>query len=116
MHQMTINLEKSLVQQFPSFMDVIRASVYDCGIPFKNIAVELDMTVSELSRRLSPSDDLPFKLDCLPLLISVTKDYRPIYWLVESFVENADTKRNRAVNELTKLMPQIHALLNQVGK
>ena len=58
---MTIDLDQSLTQQFPEFMDAVRASVYDCGRPFKAIAADL-------------------------------------------------------VDQLTKLMPQIHSLLATVSK
>jgi hypothetical protein len=116
MQQLTISLENSLTQQFPQWMDVVRASVYDCGRPFKVIAADLDMSVSELSRRLSPADNLPLALEDLPKLLGATGDLRPVYWMVESFLEDDTAKTKRAVDQLHKLMPQIHSLLNQVSK
>lgn len=115
MQQLTIKLEQSLTQQYPNWMDVVRASVYGCGRPLKAIAADLDMSVSELSRRLSPSDQLPLAAEDLPRIITATNDLRPVYWLVEKFLENDDTRRARAVDEMTRLLPQIRSLLEQVA-
>lgn len=114
MQQLTIKLEISLKQQFPDWMDVVRASIYDCGRPFKAIAADLDMSVSELSRRLSPSDSLNLSCEDLPKIVQATGDLRPIYWLVETFLEDDDSKRQRAIDQLSKMLPQIHNLLAQV--
>lgn len=116
MQQLTIKLEHSLTQQFPNWMDIVRASIYDCGRPFKAIAADLDMSVSELSRRLSPADALNLTMDDLPKIVQATSDQRPVYWLIETFLENDDAKRKRAVDELTRLMPQVHQLLATVAK
>lgn len=114
MQQLTISLDRSLTQQFPNFMDVIRASVYDCGRPFKGIAADLDMSVSELSRRLAPEGDIALLLKNLPELIRATGDKRPVSWLVESFFIDDETKQKRVVDELSKMLPQLHELLKQV--
>lgn len=116
MQQLTINLEQSLTQQFPNWMDVVRASVYGCGKPFKSIAADLDMSASELSRRLSPDGDIPALMEHLPKLIETTGDHRPIYWLVERFMENDATKQKRVVDRLSKILPEVHNLLAQIQK
>lgn len=112
--QLTINLDQSLKDQFPNWMDVVRAAVYDCGRPFKAIAADIDMSVSELSRRLSPVDTLPMTLEDLPKLLKASGDLRPLYWLVEEFLEDDESKTKRAVDTLTKLMPQLEQALRQV--
>jgi hypothetical protein len=112
--QLTIKLENSLTQQFPNWMDVVRASVYDCGRPFKAIAADIDMSVSELSRRLSPVDTLSLSIEDLPRIMRATGDIRPLHWLVESFIEDDDSKQKRVVDQIAKLLPQIQGLLNQV--
>lgn len=116
MQQLTIKLEQSLTQQFPNWMDVVRASVYDCGRPFKAIAADIDMSVSELSRRLSPVDTLPLNLEDLPKIIKATGDLRPVYWLVELFLEDDTSKQKRAVDSLSRMLPQIHSLLAQIQR
>lgn len=111
--QVELPIDSGLVDQFPEFRDVIKASVYSCGRAFKSIAADMDMSVSELSRKLNdnPSDPVNFPLHRLPELMKATGDMRPIYWLVESFIEDPESKRKRAINELSKLMPMVAQLV-----
>lgn len=116
-NQVEIDFVGGLVDQFPEFNDVVRASVYSCGRTFKSVAADLDYSVSELSRRLSenPNDSIgAFPLKKLPDLIRSTNDKRPIYWLIEFFLEDKSVKRQRAMDELTGLLPQIAQLLKTV--
>lgn len=113
MRQVEINFAAGLTEQFPAFRDVIKASVYGCGRQLKAVAADLDMTSSELSRKLgdNPNDPVNFPLNLLPDLIAATGDKRPLYWLVERFLEDTTTKRTRAVTQLAEMMPQLQALL-----
>lgn len=113
MRQVEINFEAGLTEQFPDFRDVVKASVYGCGRPFKAIAADLDMTSSELSRKLgdNPNDPVHFPLHMLPDLLRATGDKRPVYWLVETFLEDEEVKRSRAVAQIGELLPQLQALL-----
>ena len=91
--------------------------VSGCGRPLKAVAADLDMTSSELSRKLSnnPNDPVHFPLDCLPELITATGDLRPIYWLIEAFLDDADAKRKRDLEELSALIPRLQRLVHSVG-
>lgn len=115
MMQVELNFEAGLLEQFPRFRDCVMASVHGCGRPLKGIAADLDMSVSELSRKLAdnPNDNVNFPMHLLPELIKATGDKRPIYWLIESFLEDSDTKRKRSLDQLVSIMPQIEALLKQ---
>lgn len=115
MRQLSLTLERSLIQQFPSFRDVVRAGVYDCGRQFKAVAADLDMTSSELSRKLAdnPADPIHFPLQLLPDLIRATGDKRPVLWLVEAFLDDPEAKRQSAVDRLDKLLPEIAALVKE---
>lgn len=116
--QLSIEFEAGLLDQFPDFRDVVRASVYSCGRAFKIVAADLDMSVSELSRKLSdnPNDPVNFPLHRLSELIVATGDKRPVYWLVEKFLENADAKRKRSLDQLSVLLPQIESLLKSAAQ
>lgn len=56
---------------------------------------------------------------CLPLatgvstngIIESTKDVRPIYWLVEKFIQSPDAQRTQAIAQLAELMPTIQGLV-----
>ncbi len=114
--QIELNFDAGLVDQFPNFLDCVRASVYGCGKPFKVIAADLDMSSSRLSRMLNEADpNLNFPLHRLPDLIQATGDDTPIRWLVEKFCEDPEAKRKRVVAELSKTLGKVQALLQQAG-
>lgn len=117
MKQIELDYKGSLLQQFPEWRDVVKASVQDCGKPFKNIAADMDMSTSELSRRLSdnPNDTLKFQLYRLDDLISVTEDLRPIYWLIEKYCQDTAARQKQALSDLVHIMPRIEQLLKDAS-
>lgn len=117
MNQLTIDFQPGIVEQFPAFMDCVRASVYGCGRQFKAIAADLDMSVSELSRKLAenPADNVNFPLQLLPQLLASTGDVRPVLWLVCRFLNDPDAERTRAMRELGSLLPLVRGLVEKSG-
>lgn len=115
--QIEISFAPGLTQQFPTFQDCVKASVYDCGRAFKTIAADLDMSASELSRKLAdnPNDPVHFPVHRLPDLIRATGDVRPLNWLNETFFENAEAKQRRALEELATLARGLPDLLKRAG-
>lgn len=115
--QIDLNFEGGLVDQFPRWKDMVKASVYDCGRAFKAIAADLDMSVSELSRKLAdnPNDPVNFPLDRLTELIEATEDYRPILWLAEKYLDDAESKRKRAIDHIVSQLPALMQALKVAG-
>lgn len=115
--QLEIDFEPGLLEQFPEFLDVVRASVYGCGKQHQLIAGALDMSPSLLSRKLAknPNDDTKFPVDLLPDLCAATGDHRPIYWLIERFMENTEQKRERAIAQLPELVDRLMAVCKAAG-
>lgn len=115
MHQIEINFEAGLREQFPNFAECLRASVYSCGKPFKNIAADLDLSSSVLGRKLSEADDMHFPAYLLPELMTATEDFRPIYWLIEAFCQDAGAQREQAIDSLVKMMPELAKTLKLIA-
>ena len=107
-----------VTEQFPNFQDVVYASVYSCATSrqFKAIAADLDMSPSELSRKLvnNPNDPVHFPLKRFPELLRATGDLRPVYWLMASFLENDESRQRRAVETIERYMPMIESALKQL--
>lgn len=116
--QIEIDFEAGLTARFPEFGDCLHASVHGCGRQFKAVAADMDMSSSDLSRRLAnnPNDQVYFPARRLPELIAATGDLSPIYWLIERFVDAPEAKRRRAVAELSDLIPRLQRLLEQSGE
>ena len=43
----------------------------------------------------------------LPDLLDATNDFRPIFWLVEKYLDDADAKRKRAVDQVLTQVPAL---------
>lgn len=116
--QIELDFEGGLLDQYGSFSDVLSASVYGCGRPFKHVAADLDMTASKLSRMLAnnPNDNIHPPGDRIDDIISATGDLRPVYWLIERFIEDADIKRKRALDQVSKMLPQLESLLKAASQ
>lgn len=115
--QLEIDFTPGLTERFPEFADCLKASVYGCGKAFKVVAAELDMSASELSRKLAnnPADNVNFPAKLLPDLVEATGDLTPIYWLIEKFLEDAEARQRRAMSELCQLVDVLHVKLKQAG-
>lgn len=77
----------------------------------------MDMSASELSRKLSgnPDDSRRFTLDDLEHYIKSTGDTTPVYYLVEKYLEDDGVRKQRALAELLKCAPQFMALIKQAA-
>jgi hypothetical protein len=116
-HQMTLDFVPGLAERHATALDCIRASAYSHRHPLKTIAADMDISQSELSRKLSgnPDDPRRFSVDDLETFIKATGDTTVIYYLIEKYLEDDGIKRDRALAELVKLGPQLAALLKQAS-
>jgi len=114
-HQMSIDFEPGLAERHQSALDCVRECAYTHKHPLKTLAADMDMSQSELSRKLAhnPDDPRRFTLDDLEKFLTATGDMTPIYYLVEKFLEDSDLRQRRALAELVKLAPQLAALIKQ---
>jgi len=116
-HQMTLDFTPGLAERHASLLDCVRECAYTNRSPLKTVAADMDMSQSELSRKLSgnPDDSRRFTLEDLERFIVSTGDVTPIYYLVERFLEDEALKQQRAMSELLKLAPQLSALIKQAS-
>lgn len=114
-HQMSIDFEPGLAERHQSALDCVRECAYTHKHPLKTLAADMDMSQSELSRKLAhnPDDPRRFTLDDLEKFLAATGDMTPIYYLVEKYIEDSDLRQRRALAELVKLAPQLAALIKQ---
>lgn len=112
-NQMTLDFEPGLTEKHPHLLDCIRATAYTHRNPLKTIASDMDVSQSDLSRKLAgnPDDPRRFSVDDLERFLVATGDVTPIYWLIERFLQDEKKKQDRALNELAKQLPGILALI-----
>lgn len=111
--QLSLDFEPGLTERYPRLIDAVRAQVYQCGKALKVIAADMDLSQSDLSRKLAENDGDPRRLsvDEFERLIVATDSHLALHWLVEKFLESADTRRDRALTELQRQLPAFMALL-----
>lgn len=113
--QLELDFEPGLTAKYPRLIDLVATVIHTSPKGQANIAKELDIQPSSLNKMLNHGDDLPryFPLDKLPDLIAITDDRRPVYWLIERFLEDPETRQRRAIDELSALLPQVKQLLDR---
>lgn len=116
--QMTLDFTPGLTARFRSLRECVSGAVYACPRGLSAIAAELDMSPSELTKRLNPdgSEPRPLRVDDLEKIIRATGDNTPIYWLIEQFLRSDEARRSSAINQLSQMLPQLERLLSEVRK
>lgn len=110
--QHTLNFEPGLSERWRSLKACVRERVYGHMRPLKAIAADMDLSESELSRKLAdnPADQRNFSCDDLEAYIAKTQDVTPIFYLIEKYAVNPEVKRAYAAAELARALPEILAL------
>lgn len=115
--QLTLELNLGLLQRYRTLRECVHHVALDYPKGMKALAAECDMSPSELTRRLSPSDGDPRSLDVdlMVRIVEATADHRPLHWLVARFVPTEQDRRTAAVDELTTMLPRLAELLAAAG-
>ncbi len=113
--QFTLDFEAGLTERFKTWESILAAAVYASRKGLNSVASDLDMSPSELTRRLNPdSDDArPLRTKDAVGIIRSTEDLRPIYWLIESFLNDPESLRQEALSRLPGLLAAVQAAIEQ---
>lgn len=118
--QFPLVFEPGLVANYKRLEDVVAAVVYAAKGGVDGVAPSVDMSPSELTRRLAAhtaqkegdeKSNRPLRVADLVGIIEGTGDYRPIFWLIERFLRDPEAQRTQAIQTLAGLMPTIQALV-----
>lgn len=115
-NQLTLDFEPGLTDRHSTCLAVVKQGAYTHRNPLKTLAADMDMSLSELSRKLgdNPNDVRQFTLNDFEIYLEKSGDLDPIYYLIEKFLTDEDVKQRRALNQLAKQVPNLMALLKQV--
>lgn len=114
--QLTLDFEPGLTERHHCALSVVREGAYSHRNPLKTLAADMDMSQSELSRKLgdNPNDPRQFTLNDLEKYLQASGDMTPLYYLIEKYLADDELKQRRAVAELSKQLPNILALVKQI--
>ncbi len=115
--QLTLNFEPGLAERWRSLKACCRERIFAHPKPLKTVAADMDLSESELSRKLAenPNDTRNFNCDDLEAYIAATGDVTPIHYLAEKYAVDVKTKQAYAAAELARQLPQIIALAKTMG-
>jgi hypothetical protein len=115
--QLKLDFEPGITERHKTLLSCIREAAYKSDKPLKAIAADMDVSESDLSRKLSGNPDDPRRLtvDDLVRFIEVTGDVTPVNWLIEQFHLDDSEKVNRAAKEFMRQLPAMVAMAKQMG-
>ena len=119
--QLSINFDSGLLERFPKFEECLRHCVHSSKRQQKYIAADLNeagpqnIDSSKLGRMLGEYDpnEPQYPARLLPDLIESAEDLTPVYWLIERFLDDPGERRQRAMDALADLLPQLESLLER---
>ena len=117
MQQMNLTFEPGLTARFRSLREATAHTVYASRRGLASVAADLDMSPSELTKRLNAdsAEPRPMRVDDLEAIIQATGDATPIYWLVEKYLRDPAAVRDQATAQIAALLPALIELANQAG-
>lgn len=111
--QLTLNFEPGLTERHRNLRDCISTSIYRRGL--STVAIELNESPGNLTNQLSDDSNRKFGVDDLETLLEKSRDFTPIYYLIEKFLQQEDVRSNAALSQLPAQMAQLQSLLKQAG-
>ena len=116
--QLTLNFDAGLTDIYKSCLDAVRDRIYKNPNPLKTIAADMDLSTSDLSRKLSenPDDVRKFTLADFEGYLAATKDYTPLYYLIEKYLADKDLHKllQLEIQENQKLRAELETITNLV--
>lgn len=116
MQQFTLDFVPGLTEKYPRWRDTLVHAVYSSRLGLNGVAARLDMSPSDLSKRLSETEEpRPIRDVDILGIIEATNDFTPIYWLLERFLKDPNAKRQEAMARLPALMAALEQTIKQAG-
>lgn len=103
---------------FDNIKELINHVVYSCGKQQKYIAAELGWSPSQLAHILSGDDGRTFPAEKIPELIRITapKGHELIYWLIDQFLSNQETRKGRALAAVESILPDLMKAVEELKR
>lgn len=115
--QLTLDFEPGLAERHDSLLSCVRQVAYTHRNPLKTLAADMDMSQSDLSRKLAGNPDDPRRLsvDDLEKFIHATGDVTPVLYLAAKYLADTEDKKRAAQQQLASMLPDLLALMKTVS-
>ena len=117
--QLSLDFEAGLTARYPKLMDMVVAAVEKSHRQKQSIAGDMDLSPSDLARKLHGNENDTRRLNVreLDALIIAAGDSGKdiVYWLVERHLGDEKTRQERAADMILKLGPALMAAANELN-
>lgn len=117
--QMELDYTPGLTRQYPTWLSCISAMVHQAPGGVVRAASILNRGHGRLSRQLSEPDETDQPLHLPPSdvvrLMEEYHDYRPIYWLIEKFLDRKADPKAETARQLIAMRRTLDDLTRQMG-
>lgn len=117
-NQLTLDFEPSVRQRFATLRECLHFTVLEDRRGIKAVASDVDVSTSELSRRLAPTEGDPRSLD-VNLMVAImhsTQNLLPLQWLLGEFTRDEATRQAAAISAVENLLPQLTYALHELKR
>lgn len=116
-NQLTLELQPSLLQRYSTLRQCVWHTALNYSRGLKALAADLDLSESELTRSLNPSENDPRRCDVnlMDRIVEITGDTTPVQWQMAKHLRDKEAKRAAALDQLADLVPHIGQLLADAG-
>lgn len=113
--QLSLDLPVGITAQYRSLREVAAATVYASKKGVAGVAGHLDMSPTDLTKRLNldGAEPRPLRVEDLEGILESTRDYRCIHWLIEKFLRDPSTAKDQALSQISNLLPELLELVKQ---
>jgi hypothetical protein len=115
MQQYMLDFQAGLTERFPRWEDTFVHAVYSSRLGLNGVAAKLDQSPSDLCKRLAGEETRPLRVKDAIGVIEETKDYTPIFWLVERFLKDPEIKKQEALARIPALVTALEEALKTAG-
>lgn len=111
--QLTLDFEPGLTDRHRHLRDCIATSIYRRGL--STSAIDLNESPGNLTNQLSDESQRKFGVDQLETYLDKSKDYTPIYYLIEKYLHNDTSAREAALADLLPALGPVIAAMKKAG-
>lgn len=117
-NQLQLQLEPGLASKFRSLRRATADVVYRSGLDRCAIAADEgpgNFSKSLADRQKGDTTARRFDLDALEAVLDETRDYTPIYYLIDKYLRDDAARKAAAMDKLAGMMPELVTLFRQAG-
>lgn len=113
--QLTLNFDASLATRYRSLREATAHSVYASKKGLGGVAAALDLSPTDLTKRLNGDSHRPLRADDIEEIIAATGDITPIQYLIAKYMQDPEAQRTAAYGQLAALLPALIGAMEQAG-